>query len=158
MKTINQWLSAYSSSHTHKTNILFHKFAVPSIVVSLFGMLWALPFPPIMPTPFLNWSTIIAIPIVIFYFSLSSTLAIGMIIIVSLQFILFNLVERYSTIALWQPMMAIFILAWILQFIGHSIEGKRPSFFEDLTFLLIGPLWALAALYKKLGIKIDSRS
>jgi uncharacterized membrane protein YGL010W len=48
---------------------------------------------------------------------------------------------------------ALFIIAWIGQFIGHAIEGKRPSFFKDIQFLLIGPLWLLAQLYRRLGVR-----
>ena len=51
-----------------------------------------------------------------------------------------------------RPALAIFVAAWIGQFIGHAYEGKRPSFFKDVQFLLIGPLWLLAALYRRLGI------
>jgi uncharacterized membrane protein YGL010W len=47
----------------------------------------------------------------------------------------------------------LFVLAWVGQFIGHRIEGKRPSFFQDLQFLLIGPLWLLADLYRRLGVR-----
>jgi uncharacterized membrane protein YGL010W len=46
----------------------------------------------------------------------------------------------------------IFVVGWIGQFIGHAIEGKRPSFMKDIQFLLIGPLWLLGHLYRKLGI------
>ena len=42
----------------------------------------------------------------------------------------------------------VFVLAWIGQFIGHLIEGKRPSFFKDLQFLLIGPAWLMAFVYR----------
>jgi len=48
--------------------------------------------------------------------------------------------------------LGIFVIAWIGQFIGHKIEGKKPSFLEDLQFLLIGPAWLLHFIYKKLGI------
>ena len=53
---------------------------------------------------------------------------------------------------LWLTSLTIFIAAWIGQFIGHALEGKRPSFFKDLQFLLIGPLWLLAAAYRRLGL------
>jgi len=43
-------------------------------------------------------------------------------------------------------------LAWIGQFVGHAVEGKRPSFFKDLQFLLIGPLWLLAAAYRRFSL------
>ena len=56
------------------------------------------------------------------------------------------------TVPLWQTALVIFVLAWIGQFIGHKIEGKKPSFLEDLHFLLIGPLWLLVFVYRRLGI------
>ena len=49
--------------------------------------------------------------------------------------------------------LGIFIVSWIGQFIGHKIEGQKPSFFDDLKFLLIGPAWLLSFIYKKIGIK-----
>jgi uncharacterized membrane protein YGL010W len=48
--------------------------------------------------------------------------------------------------------LTVFVLAWIGQFIGHKIEGKKPSFFDDLRYLLIGPLFVLAVLYRRLKI------
>jgi uncharacterized membrane protein YGL010W len=48
---------------------------------------------------------------------------------------------------------AVFVVAWIGQFIGHAIEGKKPSFFEDVKFLLIGPAWLLHFVYRKAGIR-----
>jgi len=52
----------------------------------------------------------------------------------------------------WQVCLGLFVLAWIGQFIGHKIEGKKPSFFKDVVFLLIGPAWLLHFIYKKLDI------
>ena len=49
--------------------------------------------------------------------------------------------------------LTMFFIAWILQFIGHKIEGKKPSFIKDIQFLLIGPAWLLGFIYKKIGIK-----
>src|SRR5262249_2722390 len=50
-------------------------------------------------------------------------------------------------------LVAVFVAAWIAQFVGHSIEGRKPSFFEDLQFLLIGPLWLLADGYRRVGTR-----
>ncbi len=47
----------------------------------------------------------------------------------------------------------IWVAAWIVQFIGHQIEGKKPSFFRDVLFLLVGPVWILAALYRRFGLR-----
>ena len=48
--------------------------------------------------------------------------------------------------------LVLFVVAWIGQFIGHKLEGAKPSFFKDLQFLLIGPAWLLSFIYKKMGI------
>ena len=56
--------------------------------------------------------------------------------------------------SIWKLSMLIFILGWIGQFIGHKIEGQKPSFFEDIQFLLIGPAWLLSFIYKKLGVPL----
>lgn len=53
----------------------------------------------------------------------------------------------------WMIFLAVFIITWILQFVGHKIEGKKPSFLKDLQFLLIGPIWLLSFVLKKLGIR-----
>jgi len=52
----------------------------------------------------------------------------------------------------WIVFLSVFIITWILQFVGHQIEGKKPSFLKDLHFLLIGPIWLLSFILKKAGI------
>jgi len=54
---------------------------------------------------------------------------------------------------MYEVCLAIFVLSWIGQFIGHKIEGKKPLFLDDLKFLLIGPIWLLHFLFKKAGIR-----
>ncbi len=53
----------------------------------------------------------------------------------------------------WRSALVVFVVAWIGQFIGHKIEGKKPSFLQDLQFLLIGPVWLLGFIYRNLGIR-----
>jgi uncharacterized membrane protein YGL010W len=53
----------------------------------------------------------------------------------------------------WMVYFSVFIITWIFQFIGHTIEGQKPSFLKDLQFLLIGPIWLLGFILKKIGIK-----
>ena len=48
--------------------------------------------------------------------------------------------------------IAVFVIAWIAQFIGHKHEGRKPSFLTDLTYLLIGPAWVVAKVLRKMGI------
>jgi uncharacterized membrane protein YGL010W len=62
------------------------------------------------------------------------------------------ILEGAISIDLWAISLIIFALAWIFQFVGHKIEGKKPSFFKDVQFLLIGPAWLMHFVYKKLNI------
>ena len=62
-------------------------------------------------------------------------------------------VQRHAPLPLWIICAVLFALAWLGQFIGHAIEGRRPSFFKDLPFLLIGPLWLLADVYRRAGVR-----
>jgi uncharacterized membrane protein YGL010W len=101
----------------------------------------------------LNWAWIASGLAVIYYSLLSPALAIGMTIFLgTLNF--FSLqVEITSSYPVWTIGLAIFVIAWIGQFFGHQIEGKKPSFLKDIQFLLIGPVWLMHFIYKKLGWK-----
>jgi uncharacterized membrane protein YGL010W len=102
-------------------------------------------------SPWLNWATIAIVLSIVYYFSLSATLGLGAAIGLG---IMAYIVSWLDTLAwpLWATCLVIFVIAWIGQFIGHAIEGKRPSFMKDIQFLLIGPIWLLGHLYRKLGI------
>jgi uncharacterized membrane protein YGL010W len=90
--------------------------------------------------------------VLFYYFTLSQPLFFGMAAILTGFLVLTNIVEQMQIAPTWKISMAIFVVAWVGQFIGHKIEGKKPSFFKDLLFLLIGPLWLLSFIYKKVGI------
>jgi uncharacterized membrane protein YGL010W len=86
---------------------------------------------------------------VCYYFGLSRPLAVGMLAMVALML---GLLAALPPAAVLPLSIAIFVLAWIGQFIGHMIEGKKPSFLDDLRFLLIGPLFVLSFLYRRLNL------
>jgi uncharacterized membrane protein YGL010W len=153
MKSIHGWLKEYGDSHQHPVNIFAHWVCVPLIVFSLLGLLWSLPFPLLdLSPPFvLNWATLLLLLALFYYFLLSWQLAVGMIVVVLAMYLVLLWLEGL-TVPLWLISAVIFVVAWFGQFIGHSIEGKRPSFFTDIQFLLIGPLWLLAAIYRKLNL------
>jgi uncharacterized membrane protein YGL010W len=102
-------------------------------------------------SPWLNWATILASAVLLYYVALSPALAAG--VLVAFTLLLF-VTQWLATLPwpLWLTSLTIFVVAWIGQFIGHAIEGKRPSFFKDVQFLLIGPLWLLAAAYRRIGL------
>jgi len=151
MKKIDTLLNKYGESHQNTINKKIHQVCVPAIMFSLFGILWSLPFP-INISPLSNWATVLIVLSVIYYFFLSWQLAIGMIFYSVFMILILQWMDGF-TVPLWQIAVAIFIVAWVGQFVGHHIEGKRPSFFKDIQFLLIGPLWLLADIYKRLHLR-----
>ncbi|MBU2916474.1 DUF962 domain-containing protein [Psychrosphaera sp. F3M07] len=155
MKSITQWLEEYGVSHQNQTNKLIHYLCVPAIYMTVLGLLWSIPFPVADMPMWLNWSTVLAIPALLFYFSLSFVVGLGMavftaLMVVFLQWWQLNMAEYMSVLIM---SVVVFVVAWILQFVGHNIEGKKPSFLKDVQFLLIGPAWILCFVYKKLNIK-----
>jgi len=153
MRTVEDWLGEYSQSHQNPTNKLLHWICVPPIVLSVMGLLWSIPVPQSFTriSPWANWATVVALATLLYYLFLSPRLALG----VTLAFAaLLALTAALATLPwpLWVTSLVIFVVAWVGQFIGHAIEGRRPSFFKDLQFLLIGPLWLLAAAYRRLSL------
>jgi uncharacterized membrane protein YGL010W len=153
MRTVTDWLGEYGTSHKDPVNKLLHWICVPLIVLTLFGLLWSLPVPELFSSvsAWLNWATILASAVLLYYVALSPALAAG--VLVAFTLLLF-VTQWLATLPwpLWLTSLTIFVVAWIGQFIGHAIEGKRPSFFKDVQFLLIGPLWLLAAAYRRIGL------
>jgi uncharacterized membrane protein YGL010W len=155
MRTVNQWLVEYSESHRNPTNKALHWLCVPLIVWSIIGLLWSLPTPPALRTlnPNVNWAVIWVVAALVYYALLSIRLALGAAATFLAMLWSIGSLEHSGTWPLWGICTGLFTLAWVGQFIGHGIEGKRPSFFKDLQFLLIGPLWLLADAYRRMGIR-----
>ena len=154
MRTIRQWLDEYSDSHRHPTNKAIHWVCVPAILFSVLGLLWLIPVPEIAAiSPWVNWATLLMALAIVYYLILAPALAAGMAVAALVMFAVIYRLDVALTFPPWQLFAGIFIVAWIGQFIGHEIEGKKPSFFKDLQFLLIGPAWLMADLYRHLGIK-----
>ena len=152
--TMREWLDAYGASHQNPTNKIIHWICVPLIFLTIVGLLWSIPLPSFFPVfSWLNFATMMLIPVIFFYARLSTQLAIGMIIWCLFCFLICFSYESIFTIPIWIPSLIIFFLAWVGQFLGHKIEGVKPSFFEDLQFLMIGPAWLMSFLYDKFRIK-----
>jgi uncharacterized membrane protein YGL010W len=155
MRKIDALLEDYGGSHRNAFNKAIHWICVPAIVWAVVALLWSLPFPwrigsGIVP---LNWAVIALLPAQVYWFRLSRRLGMGLMLYSLAMLWLTAAVEANSPWPLWQVAMAVFVLAWVGQFIGHLIEGKRPSFFEDLQFLLVGPAWLLSFVYRKAGLE-----
>ena len=152
MRTINDWLNEYGESHKNETNKLIHWICVPAIFFSILGMLYAVKLPFHMGDYQLNVGLIISVTVLLYYFSLSASLSVGMFLYLLVCMLLANLIESSRIMPLWLFSIIIFVLAWVGQFYGHKIEGKKPSFLKDLQFLMIGPAWLMSFIYKKLGV------
>ena len=155
MRTIQSLLDEYGESHQNPLNKLIHWIAVPAILWTIVALLWSIPFPSTLDLPGIpvNWATIGLVLAQIYWFRLSPRLGLGLLLYNVLMIQLTVTVSMLTTWPLWQLALTVFVLAWVLQFIGHAIEGKRPSFFKDLQFLLIGPAWLMAFVYRALGLR-----
>ena len=156
--TIDQWLEEYGQSHKNATNKLIHWIFVPLIMFSVLGLLWAIPVPAVfeqVPYHLLNWGTIVMVFVLFFYLQLSVPLFFGFIVVLAAMIVgnvaIYEAIDHNNLIHVG-IMAGIFVISWIFQFIGHNIEGKKPSFTKDLQFFLIGPAWILTFIYKSLGI------
>jgi uncharacterized membrane protein YGL010W len=139
MRTVEALFDRYGGYHRHPVNKAIHWVCVPLIVWSVLGMLWAA-------SPLAAWIAIGAATV--FYLWLSIALAVGMALLsAAMVYAMSALGERALAVS-----VAIFVAAWIGQFIGHGIERSRPSFSEDVRSFLVAPAWLLAFVYRRLGI------
>lgn len=152
MSRIDPMLDQYSGDHLNPTNQLIHVICVPAIAWSVSAMLWTIPVPSAWFKPG-TWFAFGAFIAFAWYWRQSRKLAIGMLLcFVAAGFLNRWIVDTWGMRNLLYAGIAVFVLAWIAQFIGHKIEGKRPSFLTDLVYLLVGPAWTLDKLYRRVGI------
>lgn len=153
MRTMQDWLDSYSRDHQNPTNQVFHWFCVPPIVWSVIALLWTIPVPASFARPG-AWSVLVMVLAFYWYWKRSHRLALGLLLAFAVLGLLTNLLYyRLGATMLCYVAIAVFVVAWIGQFIGHQYEGRRPSFLTDLSYLLIGPAWLMAKLLRKLGFK-----
>jgi uncharacterized membrane protein YGL010W len=139
MRKVDELFERYGESHRNKVNKAIHWICVPLITWSVLAALWAW-------SPVAAWAGIgLALG---FYAWLSLPIAAGMVAVLALMVLPLPLLGSDALTAA----VIVFVLAWIGQFIGHVIEGKKPSFFEDVKFLMVGPAWLLGFVYRRLGI------
>ncbi len=151
MRQIEFLLNEYGESHKNKTNILIHSIAVPAIYFVTLALVWSIPTPACLDYFAVTWAHVLVIPTLYYYFRLSGPIGAAMTLLSVLSLYGIVLLESLD-ISVWQFSLALFVVMWILQFIGHNIEGKKPSFLKDLQFLLVGPAWWWVHWLKRLNI------
>ena len=139
-RKVDLLLAHYGESHRNPRNEAIHFVAIPLIMLSLLGLLWAI-------HPWLAWAFVAAS--MVYYARLSVVFLVVMAVVSGLMLVLVNAMgSRVLPVS-----AAIFVAAWIAQFVGHKLEGKKPSFFEDLQYLWVGPLFVLSKLFGPLGLR-----
>ncbi|ASR42591.1 hypothetical protein BEN78_03485 [Xanthomonas citri pv. mangiferaeindicae] len=152
VRPIERWFAHYSADHRNAANQRIHVVAVPAILWSVVALLWCLP-----PGPFFRhgaWAALAMFGAWLFYQRASRPLGLGMLaVFIAMAAATAWLHRTLGTPGLLALGVAVFVVAWIAQFVGHSrwFEARKPSFLTDLRYLLIGPAWVLAKLYRRLG-------
>lgn len=152
MRSIQEWFNEYAESHQNVLNQKIHYICVPAIYFSIVGILMSIDSNILQNMinfhhPIVNWASLGLIFLMLFYFKLSPRTFLQM-----LLFSIICLIANYyigKNVSLLYFSLITFILAWAGQFYGHEVEGKKPSFFKDLQFLLIGPAWVFEKWSRK---------
>lgn len=151
MRKIEQLLDEYGQSHRNKTNIVIHGVAVPAIYFVSIGLIWSLPVPELLSRFGVSWAHLLMVPVLYYYFRLSGPIGAAMTLLSLLSFQAIYMLDAMQ-VSVSQFCLGLFVIMWILQFVGHHIEGRKPSFFKDLQFLLVGPAWWWVHWLKRLNI------
>ncbi len=148
MRTATTWFDLYAQSHRNPVNKAIHWVCIPLILLASFGLLQAVGH---------AYAAAIWAVCLVFYFRLSWTIGVGM-TATGAACLGVNYGIEATGASLAVVSAAIFAGAWVVQFVGHKIEGAKPSFFEDLQFLLVGPAWLLQFVYKRTGVPVETRT
>ena len=157
MRKIDELLAEYGESHQNSTNKTIHWICVPLIFLSVVGLIASIPADMVQRVlgegnPYANWATVVLVLVLVYYVSISIPLAFGMMLFGVLCLFIVRLIAASNIAPLWLVSLIIFAVAWVGQFYGHKVEGKKPSFLKDIQFLLIGPAWLMHFVYRRLGI------
>ncbi|PZR37702.1 MAG: hypothetical protein DI538_11720, partial [Azospira oryzae] len=136
MRKIDLLLQEYGESHKNATNKAIHWICVPLIFFSIVGLIFSIPSGIVQKilgegNPYANWATLALVIVICYYVTLSVPLTVGMALFGLLCLVISNRIAS-AGLPLWQVSIAIFVLAWISQFYGHKVEGKKPSFLKDI--------------------------
>jgi uncharacterized membrane protein YGL010W len=152
-RSLQQWFDLYAESHRNSTNKLIHWFCVPVIYFCVLGFMTYIPPVPIGQLGVVRFDRVaIGALLLLFYLPRSLTIMLGMAAWSYGCLWLAQAIGVQGPWPLWSICAVLFVAAWVGQFIGHRIEGRKPSFLDDMRFLLIGPAWLLSFVYKLIGI------
>lgn len=141
MKDLSDYIAEYSESHRNPVNIKVHNVCVPLIMWSLLAGLH-----PLKITEYNGHelrASYVIVALALLYYLQFKNLKVFVAMLLTSALMLATVSFFTSTVTLLWTAGAVFVAAWVGQFYGHHIEGKKPSFMKDIQFLLIGPVWVL---------------
>lgn len=152
MQSADHWLRKYGGSEQPATPLRW--ICVPAVVVGLVGLLWSLPVPEAFraSSPALNWGTVFLSAALVYYFMVSIPLAFGSLPFIAAVVLAVIWLDTLAT-PLWLSSAALFVTAWTAQWVAARSGDATRSAFRDLQFSMLGPLWLLAHVYRRLGIR-----
>jgi uncharacterized membrane protein YGL010W len=155
MRTLTDHLAQYAAYHRDRRNIATHLVGIPIIVLAVAILLSrpGLSFFGLTLTP----AVVVVVALVIFYLALDLRFGVAMAALTALFVWIGYLIAQQSTVAWLTTGIGLFVVGWIIQFVGHYWEGRRPAFVDDLVGLIVGPLFVLAEAAFLLGLRDEVR-
>jgi uncharacterized membrane protein YGL010W len=156
MRTLEQQLSTYAAYHRDRRNIATHFVGIPMIVVAIATLLArpSLALGGVALSPAL----VVTLGAIVFYLALDARYGLAMAVLMGASWRAGAWLAAQST-SLWLTVgLALFVVGWAIQFIGHAFEGRKPAFVDDLVGLLIGPLFIVAEAGFALGLRAPLRA
>lgn len=153
MSETHRWLSDYGDTHRDISSPAIYWSAVLILVPGTVGMLWSLPIPQAFAdiSPLLNWGSVFLMVSLVYYFIISLPLAIGM-----MPFLLavaaLVMVLSQSDVSVAGISLGMVVLALTGIYFGHHAGGGAGAVLRDVQLMMIGPVWLLSTLYRRLGI------
>jgi len=153
-RPIDQLFAEYGRHHRNPINEAIHFAAVPMIVWSALALISRIPFPDALKiAPQMTWAWIVVACALLYYFTLSAPLALVMAVLAVAFLALIELYPANAFLPLSAFAFLMFALSWVLQIVGHRIEGEKPAFLRDAKLLLIAPLWLTSEIFRALGLR-----
>ncbi|MGA8138454.1 MAG: Mpo1-like protein [Pseudomonas gingeri] len=153
MKNLVEHLSQYADYHRDPRNIASHFIGIPLIVVAVAVLLSR----PQWPVAGLGISPAVLLAVVstVFYLRLELALGLLMTVLLGLSVWVGQILAAQATLAWLASGIGLFVIGWAIQFVGHYYEGRKPAFVDDLSGLIVGPLFVVAELLFLLGLRQD---